>query len=340
MFRDKMLYTTPQIHFVLSHAALGDMITSLPAIAYARQMVAPEQRFSIWVPEHTMPLVSLLMGGLARTRVCPLHEFQVKLPPEGSEWDTEGLAVVNYVVQGQVTRNKVPLVDYGHLTLLDRMPLEDWERDYPRAPLGPRPFDGSYIAISVGATSDNKVIPAHVLKAVIEWCRDHGHWPVILGASRTLTKAAGEDIPLVIRNQYDDLSSEVKSQCLDMRDKTTLLEARDWLGHAAAVVGVDGGLLHLAGTTDVPILYGFTTVRPEDRSICRRGKMNDKVVHVGPRNLKCTGCQGRMQLMFGHDFRLCIYKDNLCVDRLHGDDFISALQMLGVQPRALKEISS
>jgi hypothetical protein len=47
----------------------------------------------------------------------------------------------------------------------------------------------------------------------------------------------------------------VFGECIDLREKTTLLELRDVLGHAAAVVGVDGGTLHLAGTTDVPIVF-------------------------------------------------------------------------------------
>jgi ADP-heptose:LPS heptosyltransferase len=336
-FRGDRIYSTPQIHFVLTNAALGDMLCSLPAIAYARLTVAPEQKFTVWVPEHQVPLVECLLGRLDNLRILPLHEFDPKTPGDkakgyGPEWMTPGMAVVNYFVQGQATRNKCNMVDFSYLCLLDRLPRSDAEREYPhKVPLGPRPWgSGPYVVISVEATSDNKIIPEHVLEGVIRWLSGEGYCPVIIGKRETMVKCVGEDKPLVMRNRFDNLSTEVRGLCLDLRDKTTLLEARDWCGHAEAVLGVDGGLLHLAGTTNAPIVYGYTHINPLDRGIVRFGQKNWNLVHVGPRDLACTGCQGNMQLMLHHDFRFCIYKDNLCVDRLHPDDFINALRTLGL----------
>jgi len=336
MFRDdKVIYTSKHIHFVLNHGALGDMISSLPAVAYGRQTTSPSQLMTVWVMEHQIPLVAHLLGRLHNLRVMPLHKFNPQVPPEGQDpkWLAPGNAVSNGAINNQITRNRVPLVDYAHLTLLDRWPRDDAERNYPHTALltgMPHGCGEPYVVISVGATSDNKIIPEHVIEAVIRWCVSRGYKPVILGKSETLVKAIGEDIPLRIRYRYDNLPQEVRALALDMRDKTGLLEARNWLGHAQAVVGVDGGLLHLAGTTNTKIVYGYTTVRPEDRGIVRYSSMNWEVEHVGPRALSCTGCQGNMQLMHGHDFRYCVYKDNLCVDRLHGDDFIAALEALGL----------
>jgi len=335
MFRDdKFLYTSKHIHFVMNHGALGDTISSLPAVAYARQTTAPTQLMTVWVVEYQVSLVSHLLNGLHNLRVMPLHKFNPKVPPEGEEprWLAPGNAVSNGALQNQMTRNRVPLVDFAHLALLDRLPRSDEERGYPHtAPLtGPNPLGQPYVVISVGATSDNKIIPEHVIDPVIRWCVGHGYKPVILGKSETQVKVIGEDVPLKIRYRYDNLPQEVRDSALDMRDKTELLEARNWLGHAAAVVGVDGGLLHLAGTTNTKIVYGYTTVRPEDRGIVRYNLMNWELEHVGPRSLDCTGCQGNWTLMHGHDFRFCLYKDYLCIDKLHGDDFIAALTTLGL----------
>jgi len=96
------------------------------------------------------------------------------------------------------------------------------------------------------------------------------------------------------------------------------------------VVGIDGGLLHLAGTTAVPIVYGMTHVEPRCRPIVRGGQRNWNVVHVTPRNLGCSGCQSNWTLMFRHDFRFCLYKDYACTSALHAEDFINGLTALGL----------
>lgn len=332
-YRDgKPIYTAERVHFVLNHCALGDMISSLPAVAYARQTTSQAQAMCVWVPEHQVPLVKHLMGRLRGLSVMPLHLFanlddpNHQPPFEDLRLRGPGNAFSNGCISGQVTRNRMPLVDYAHLLLLDRVPRSDEERNYPHtAPLGPRPLQEEYVVISVGATSDNKIIPPHVIEPVIRWCAEHDYKPVILGKSDTIVKASGENMPLKVRTLYESVSEDARSLALDLRDKTDLLLARDYCGHSAAVVGVDGGMLHLAGTTNAPIVYGYTTIDPRDRGIVRFSQMNWNLVHVGPRDLACTGCQGNMTLLVNHDFRFCIYRDNLCVDRLHADDFIGAL---------------
>lgn len=102
----------------------------------------------------------------------------------------------------------------------------------------------------------------------------------------------------------------------------------DLLGHAEAVVGVDGGTLHLAGTTDTNIIYAMGTTHPKHRYIARNGNPHHKIRYVVPRDLECIGCQSNILLQFHHDFRNCIYKDDECMDHLHPDDFINGLKEL------------
>jgi ADP-heptose:LPS heptosyltransferase len=125
------------------------------------------------------------------------------------------------------------------------------------------------------------------------------------------------------------LEIELYKQCIDMRNKTDdLLTLREWLGHAAAVVGIDGGTLHLAATTEVPIVYGCTRVEPFHRSIVRNDEYNWRLLHVTPRDLECAGCQSKMFFMFKHNFANCVYGDNKCTTALRGEDFIEALEEL------------
>jgi ADP-heptose:LPS heptosyltransferase len=105
------------------------------------------------------------------------------------------------------------------------------------------------------------------------------------------------------------------------------MQARDVCGHAEAVVGVDGGIIHLAATTDVPVIYAMTTTHPRHRMIARNGDPWHKIRYVTPRNLECAGCQSNWVLTY-FDFTKCAYGDNQCTYMLHADDFIAGLKDL------------
>lgn len=329
MYRDGIpLRTEDHVNFILSHSALGDMISSLPAIIYARKTNTLDIGMTVWLPEHQIPLVEHLIGGVG-LRFMPLHTFKQKV--DAGSADLAGPGVINAVFHNTMTRNKIDMVDFAHLTLLDRMPMNDAERCYPHwAPLGPCPVNAPYVVIPVGATSGTRDFLPPVLEPILRWLVENGYLPVILGKSETNVKVVGSDVPLKVTDHFDQLPEDLREVCLDMRDKTTLLEARDWCGHARAVVGLDGGTLHLAGTTDVPIVYGITHVLPEHRPIVRYNERNWELRHVTPRNLACAGCQSRWTLMFKHDFRNCAYGDFKCVSALHPDDFIDALKHFGL----------
>lgn len=55
----------------------------------------------------------------------------------------------------------------------------------------------------------------------------------------------------------------------DLRGKTTLAEAQCILSHAGCVFTVDSGLLHLAATTDAPIVQIGSSIHPAYRKVIR-----------------------------------------------------------------------
>jgi ADP-heptose:LPS heptosyltransferase len=226
------------------------------------------------------------------------------------------------------------MVDYAFNYLLNSRPETMEERSYPTAaPLGARRLAESedYVVFPVGATSDNKLFRASVMEPILRWCQDSGYTTVIVGTktSHTQTQVDGVLKPIVIREQTEMLKPEVFAQCRDLRERTTLLELRDVLGYAAAVVGVDGGTLHLAGTTDVPIVYASGTTLPKHRYIPRHGSHTFRARYIGPRDLECYGCQSNWPMTTLH-FTDCAYGDNACMDKLHPDDFIDGLKELGL----------
>ncbi len=332
MYRDgKQILSTEVHNFVLNHAALGDMLTSLPAIAFARQFYAPQLKMRVWVPPWQMELVDYLLK--------PYGEFEIRnfleFPAKHEERKKADIGPVSYnaAVFDQHTRCRVHMVDYAFNFLLNARPESMEQRSYvTAAPLGWRPeLPARYVVFPVGATSDNKLFRASVMGPIMAWCLERAYTPVIVGTktSHTHTQIDGELTPVVLRDQTDLLPKGILERCIDMREKTTLLELRDLLGHANAVVGVDGGTLHLAGTTDVPIVFASGTTLPKHRYVARHGGHNYRIRYVGPRDLECYGCQSNWPLTTLH-FTRCAYGDNACMDLLHPDDFINGLKELGL----------
>jgi len=334
MYRDGKQILTSHVHsFILNHGALGDVICSLPALVHARQTVSDLMAMKVYCPPWQVDLLKHLLDPYGKFFVHPITEFPLeKAKREG--WDG-GPNSLNAATHNTHTRNRVHMVDYAFAFLTDSRPESMLQRSYPtKAPLGPRYplLDEPYIVFPVGATSDNKLFKAHVMAPVIEWAAAQGYTPVLVGTKTSHTHAEMGDNKvekLVIRDEVDKLPPELLAQCADLREKTTLLELRDLLGHAEAVVGVDGGTLHLAGTTDTNIIYAMGTTLPKHRYIARNGNPNHKIRYVGPRNLECAGCQSNWP-MTRWDFRFCAYEDNKCMDQLHHDDFINGLKELGL----------
>lgn len=330
MYRDGLeLLPQSKVNFVLNHCAVGDGICSLPAIIFARLMHRPELEMIVWAPSYMLDLISTLLHTYGDFTYRRFEDFPHKASERNKAED--GPVVINSIYREQFTRNRVSLVDYAFVPLLDTLPENDDQRSYPTAPLGNRKISGQYIVFPVNATSDNKLWHHTVLTPVLQWALDNDYKPVILGKSETTLHAIGpdgKDIQLIPQTHYDKVPMEIRDRCLDLRDQTTLLQARDICGYASCVAGVDGGTIHLAATTDVPIVYGLTTTLPIHRSIVRHGKNNWRVKHVTPKDLACAGCQSNWTLMFGHDFRHCAYGDNICVERLDPQDFINSIIQL------------
>lgn len=331
MYRDGKPIITSEVHnFVINHAALGDMISSLPALAFARQRYPEKLKMNVWLPLWHHELVAHLLKPYGEFTLRDLMEFPAKW--EDRKAADIGPVSYNAAMYDTHTRCRVHMVDYAFNFLVNARPEDMKQRSYvTAAPLGPCVLTQPYVVFPVGATSDNKLFRASVMGPIMRWCQENGYATVITGTktSHTHTQVDGQLRPIVLRDQVELLPPELFAACVDMREKTTLLELRDLLGHAAAVVGVDGGTLHLAGTTDVPMIFASGTTLPKHRYIARHGEPSYRIRYVGPRNLECAGCQSNWSLTTLH-FTRCVYSDNLCMSLLHPDDFVAGLKELGL----------
>lgn len=331
MYRNGQQVLTHKEHdFLLNHGALGDVITSLPAIAFARQAVSTELQMRVYCPGWQVEFVDHLLKPYGPIEVKDIATFPLKAA-QRADYDKSNS--MNTALHNTHTRNRVHMVDYAFNFLLDARPESIEQRSYvTAAPLGLRKIVDKYVVFPMGATSDNKLFHASVAGPVMKWCQDQGYKVVLVGntTQRTVAETAdGKIEKLVIRQQTDLLPKDVFDACIDLREKTTLLELRDLCGHASAVVGVDGGTLHVAGTTDTNIIYAMGTTLPKHRYIARGGDPSHKVRYVVPRDLECTGCQSNWQ-MTRWNFTQCAYGDNKCMEQLHPEDFINGLKELGL----------
>jgi hypothetical protein len=190
-------------------------------------------------------------------------------------------------------------------TDLDNVPMDGvFEGKNPLQP-------GRYAVVTTGVTTSSRKIPGAHWNHVIDHIVAQGLQPVFLGKDVVETGNA--------RNIHTQFNTDIKySAGLDLRNKTSLMQAASIMSRAAFVIGHDNGLLHLAGCTEVPIIFGYNLASPEHREP-RRPKGRTYNVTLTNEELACNHCQSRTNFVIGYNFRECFYGDLKCIDLLFAD---------------------
>jgi len=119
------------------------------------------------------------------------------------------------------------------------------------------------------------------------------------------------------------LPDDITEYGVDLRNETTIEELASIFGEAKAVCGIDSGPIHLAGTTSIPIICGYTSVSPEFRIPYRK---EGKTIAITP-EIECIGCESRWRSNFWN-FENCYYDTIECCKQMTSDKFISALKQV------------
>lgn len=167
---------------------------------------------------------------------------------------------------------------------------------------------GRYAVITTGVTTPSRNVKPEYWNHVIEYVKSLGLTPVFLGKRVTTTGNT--------RNIHTQYSNDLKLNLgVDLIDQTTLMQAASIMSRAAVVIGHDNGLLHLAGMTEVPIVFSYNLASPEHR---RPIRLTDKTydVFLRPDELACTFCQSKTNFVIAFNFRQCFYGDLKCMDLL------------------------
>lgn len=299
-----------RVNFILMDGGVGDHVASLVALKYV-VIRYPWITPLVWMPDYLvefaknlLPQIQSIMGYSGMK-----EHYNEHLPTKTTKWD------------GHVSPMKIPLLDYAFLKLCDENPTLE-HKNYLQITKGMRAIATEYAVITTGYTAKAREFPALEINKISRWLLSKGIQPVFLGQTKTATGAKH-----VIEGNFDkDIDFSLG---LNLVDETSLLGAANIMAHAEAVIGVDNGLLHVAGCTDVRIVGGFPSVSPEIRMPVRNNVLGSRFYPIVPAEEEgCNFCQERTNFLYGHDYRECVYSDNRSSKAMTADKFIAELEKI------------
>lgn len=303
-------------NYWLGGQGIGDRICQLPALVYVAKE-CPWILGRVWVPEFLLELFKNVIDQagnpdwkiLPIEKIADLYEDNTAIRGRGFKYD-DGREQIQYTngtgghltwVGFMDTMNKFPPPDGA-----DIMPTINFDAWSGRHNL----LHKKYVVLATGAVSRSREVPGEYWNPIIEHVKSKGLTPVFLGAHQVPVPSA--NINLNIR--YADGCHY--GEGIDLRDKTTLMEAAWIMKNAACVVGLDNGLIQLASLTDANIICAYNIVEPKDRRPTRKA---GKWIELFPnkKELACAGCQTNMPLISPpHDFKTCLYGHLNCIHLL------------------------
>jgi hypothetical protein len=305
MIGDKTIYC-------LNTAAVGDLIASAPSIKYAIDNFHKRSEYFVGIHEHFKPLFPFV----------PEDKFlEVK-----ADYDkTFAVRHLNMLGVGgmncKLTPSRMKLTEYASIGLLGRV-LSDYQTQYislPKVDLSHFGIDFSKAVILVTTFRDKQrsILGTELVK-IAEYVQSKGLAPVYVGKTGAIS---------IWKNNLAKTDFEYPGFGIDLMNKTSLVELASIMGQAKAVVGMDSGPIHLAFTTDVPVVCGFTTISPDLRIPYRGLARTEAVVP----NIACNFCESSWSLNTWN-FNNCPRKMELaeCVTKMTADKFITGLNKLGV----------
>lgn len=165
-----------------------------------------------------------------------------------------------------------------------------------------------YVVITTGVTTESRRVPPQYWNYVINYVRKQGMTPVFLGRSTVETGNA--------RNIHTEFGKELRLDLgINLINRTSLMQAAAIISRSKGIIGHDNGLLHLAGCTKAPIVFGYNLASPKHREPLRYAGHTYNVTLTNE-ELACNHCQSRTNFLIGQNFRKCFYGDNKCIDML------------------------
>lgn len=304
-----MIISNPMC-YTLNSIALGDVLAAAPIVKYAIETFHKETDYKVLIRLYYKDLFSFVPEDKLGDQSIPTT---FKYP-----WQIRYLNTPKST-NARTTSMHMHLSTFASIQLLDRFIPKEKMKYLSLQPVYIDHFDVDFskaVLIVVTYRDEVRKISFDTVKEISQWVLDRGLIPVYIG--RVDNSAMWKDTPFKLA--FDSLPSGV-----DLLNRTNLLELATIMSKSRAVVGIDNGLIHLAGTTKVPIVCGFTNVAPEHRFPIRDEGI---FIPIVPEE-ECKHCQSRWYLSY-HDFGYCYFKHTKCLEQLTAQKFIDALIKIGL----------
>lgn len=291
------------VNILIADGGMGDLLCALVPVNYILSTVN-WIRPIIYVPDYLLDFSRNVLPKHAdiRNYTEAKTRYNEKFPGLTTQW------------KSQHTPMRTHPIDYSYRMLTDG---DGKDKNYLKFNNTDNTFNlpEKYVVLSVGAAAKTKELPNDVLNDITDYVKSKGHTPIFLGKEKSNSGVGDKGI-------VASMSDIDYSKGINLVNKTNLCEAASVISQAKAFIGMEGGLTHLAAFTDVPIIAGYTFVSPEVMMPTRNNEKGYKVYPVVPEvSLACRYCQSNIPLLYGHDFRNCIYEDYLCVQQLTFEKF-------------------
>lgn len=288
---------TVPVSFVFGSGGVGDYINWWSAMEYVRAE-EPHVDGRIYTSELFRHAAEWLAKDWPRWKVLPAEKFnatyergsQVAFPKPGTQLINAcggHLMDIGFAYFCCLMPNTTAILPYKFLRSIDYQGPWKWPELDP---------ESDYAVFTPCATSGVREMPAHGFDAIVEHTIKSGVVPVFLGKRELSSKYVSKI------NGYN------MSSGIDLRERTNLLEATQVMKKAKFVIGLDNGLLHMAGTTNVPVIFGMNVTTLEHRNLRRKNGLTINLT-IDDKRLPCIGCQSKLRFIQNHDFRNCFYKD-------------------------------
>lgn len=291
------------VNFAFNEGGMGDYLNYSAATTWIAKN-CPWVKGRLFVSEYLLPLMKLIHKDFPEWEILPGERAGAYLEPNMAIIGPEIKMNGNNMNPQLMNATGCHLTDlgfsyYANLNPAPKdafLPKIDISAEY--LPEEIKKLDGKYIVIPTGSMVPSRWISGKHLNPIIKYVKSIGYTPVFLGKSN------------VVQGLSAYFADDVNySDGLDLREKTTVLDAACILQHAALTVGLDCGLLHLAACMkDSNVVFGYNIVEPRDRRPRRDwGKLEE--VFLTKKDLACAGCQTKMKVMIGHTFHVCYYAE-------------------------------
>ena len=162
-----------------------------------------------------------------------------------------------------------------------------------------------YVTIHAARAWPSRTLPEDFWDTVIAGVLGLGLQVIMVGAGADLSR------------EYPGVKSMV--------GKAPLYESVRLISGARCHIGSDSALLHFAGTTQVPIVGLYTSVRGKYRAPYRNGVLGDRMVILDA-DIECAGCLERQPAPVTN--LTCARGDNMCTQMIRPELVIGAVKEL------------